>query len=69
MCDIVKMDIIVPSCCASCSFLQRDDLNIFYCPFKDGDIDDAIIYQDLIDPHCELLRKLKEQKNETKRLY
>lgn len=69
MCDIVKMDIIVPACCSSCIFLQRDEMNIFFCPFSNGDIDDAIIYQDLIDPSCKLQEKLKEQKHETKRLY
>lgn len=61
MYDIVKVDIIVPSCCASCSFLNLIPNDSYFCPFKDGDIDDYIVYQNLIDPNCELVKKYKEQ--------
>lgn len=66
MCDIVKVDIIVPSCCASCSFLHHGFDDSYFCSFKEGDIDDYIVYQNLIDPDCELVKKYKEQtKNDT----
>lgn len=64
----VWIEVDVPENCDSCAFLEYDDPEFlnkgesrFWCPIKDDELDEDMVFNDQIDPECPLVKAFREQ--------